>query len=430
MIGMGSVSTHILLSLWLLVMFWNRFVRLANVFFVFISLLLTHFFHQLLPPDPRLTPISHSWWQEKHTLTGHCQPRFFWHPRHWHLSRTQCQNPWFGRELSSCFGSHKHPWWSFLRHKAWSLWSLQCRYSFSRTTSNSLHAWHQNSHSCSFTHLDCSCKLSWTGRTIWARTYNRTFIARKCWRDECGFCFGVCHGKDVRGSRVSADHVVANALNSLTFEASIFLVTLASVVLFTGNFCTCSVRFTLSFFLVLCLLPCPCVAFPFGCSFSFPHWMGFLLLVMRWCPIDLGLCQSLLVFACTEVETGTVLPRCQFSNTNCNRSQNVFDLRGEACIQITYAFSLCLMFLCFPMSFSCPPLTGVAMPGCSFPSRLNAAQEPRVPVLKPSAALSTLVETMSICQPMIRMLHLVWTCGWLRWVEELLSASVSAPRFW
>ena len=186
--------------------------------------------------------------------------------------------PWFRRELSSCFGSHKHSWWSFLRQKAWSLWSLQCRYSSSRTTSNSLHPWPQNSHSCSFTHLYCSCKLSWTGPTNWARIYNRTFIARKCWHDECRFGFGVCHGKDVSGSRVSVDHVVFNALNPLTFEASIiFLVTLASVVLFNGTLCPCSVQFTLVLFpCSLCFaLSLRCFSSCFFLFVSFCGWVSF-----------------------------------------------------------------------------------------------------------------------------------------------------------
>ena len=268
MIGMGSVSTHVFVG--------DVLEQICQIGDCFLRIHLDStcaFFHQPLPPDPRLTPISHSWWQEKQTLTGHSHHRFFWHPRHWHRCRWQCQNPWFRRELSSCFGSHKHPWWSFLRHKAWRLWSLHCQYNFSRTTSNPLRAWPQNSHSSSFTHLDCICKLSWTGRNNWARIYNRTFIVRKCWHDECRFGFGVCHGKDVRVSLVFVDHVVADALNSLTFEASIILVTLTSVVLFTGNFCTCSVRFTLSFSLILCLLSLRCFSF---CFFLFcSSWDGF-----------------------------------------------------------------------------------------------------------------------------------------------------------
>ena len=54
--------------MWLLVMFWNRFVRLANFFFVFISLQLAHFFISLcrltqgslqsVIPDDRKSPAS------------------------------------------------------------------------------------------------------------------------------------------------------------------------------------------------------------------------------------------------------------------------------------------------------------------------------------------------------------------------------------
>ena len=90
MIGMGSVPTHVVVGDVL-----EQFCQIGECLLRIHLASTCAFFHQPLPPDTRLTPFSHSWWQEKQTLTGHCHRRFFWHPRHLHRSRRKCQNHGF-----------------------------------------------------------------------------------------------------------------------------------------------------------------------------------------------------------------------------------------------------------------------------------------------------------------------------------------------